>query len=198
MGKSATLLTQLTALPVLYGRLWLDVMYWPKLLQTAGTSAAELHLPAECIYTTLKLLSVSVTVRRPDDGTAKLQHLPTGAIFTIVEPDLQSGRAVGHIVDSMLSPAQAAAVAAQKASVGVAPGGRYASVMSVLQDPVQQLLGFAGLVEQAGLAAELSELEAEMTLFVPSSEVSIEANRCADCQVILTGKCHQMGYPAVT
>jgi hypothetical protein len=45
--------------------------------------------------------------------------------------------------------------------------------MSVLQDPVQQLLGFAGLVEQAGLTAELSEPEAELTLFVPSNEVRL-------------------------
>jgi hypothetical protein len=47
--------------------------------------------------------------------------------------------------------------------------------MSVLQDPVHQLLGFAGLIEQAGLTAELATAEAEQTLFVPSNEVSISS-----------------------
>jgi hypothetical protein len=109
-------------------------------------------------------------LRRPDDGTARLQHLQTGAIFSVVEPDLQSGRAVGHIVDSLLSPAQASSVAAEQGTLD-GPGGRYASAVSVLQDPVHQLLGFAGLIEQAGLTAELSTAEAEQTLFVPSNEV---------------------------
>jgi hypothetical protein len=48
--------------------------------------------------------------------------------------------------------------------------------VTVLHDPVQQLLGFAGLIEQAGLTAELSSAEAEQTLFVPSNEVRAPGN----------------------
>lgn len=116
---------------------------------------------------------------RPDDGTARLQHLPTGAIISIIKPDLQSGQAVAHVVDSLLSPDQAASVAAEQGSASGGPGGRYASAMAVLQDPAQQLLGFAGLVQQAGMAAELSEYAAALTLFVPSNEVRRQAS-CAD------------------
>ncbi|WIA08507.1 hypothetical protein OEZ85_007941 [Tetradesmus obliquus] len=139
-------------------------------LTVPGLALKLEQLAPGAVLTTAEGGSLKVLGVWPDDGTARLQHLPTGAIISIIEPDLQSGQAVAHVVDSLLSPDQAASVAAEQGSAAGGPGGRYASAMAVLQDPAQQLLGFAGLVQQAGMAAELSEDAAALTLFVPSNE----------------------------
>jgi hypothetical protein len=36
---------------------------------------------------------------RAAERPARLQHQPSGVYFSVVEPDLQSGSAVGHVID---------------------------------------------------------------------------------------------------
>lgn len=54
----------------------------------------------------LVLLLLVLLLCRGDDKpvSARLQHQPSGVYFSIVEPDLQSGNAVAHVID-VLPPA---------------------------------------------------------------------------------------------
>lgn len=49
------------------------------------------------------------------DKPARLQHQPSGVFFSIVEPDLQSGSAVAHVIDVLPPAAVLSKVAASPA-----------------------------------------------------------------------------------
>lgn len=95
----------------------------------------------------------------------KLQQQPSGLAFLVLEPDLQLGEAVGHVINSLApSPAHTEQVAA-------GGGARHASALDVLKDPGRNTGDFAQLVEAAGLGEALSAPGAVLTLFAPSNEV---------------------------
>jgi hypothetical protein len=49
--------------------------------------------------------AVCCTDCRAAERPARLQHQPSGVYFSIVEPDLQSGSAVAHVIDVVPSAA---------------------------------------------------------------------------------------------
>lgn len=122
------------------------------------------------------LMSCSV-----EAGSAKLQHLSSGTTISVTEPNLQSGNAVAHVVNSLLPPAPAASMTEQAAAAD--PGGRYESAMTILRDPVQKLRAFATLVQQARLTDLLADAGNELTLFAPSDEVICQGDPQTDAQL---------------
>jgi hypothetical protein len=104
---------------------------------------------------------------RSQDGALQLQHNPSGVMFSVLESDVQSGRAVVHVVDNIIPAAALVNVTVPQPGIG----RFYSSAMDVLFDPRRQLSSFAGLVNNAGLTELLSDPSAELTLFAPSDAV---------------------------
>lgn len=98
-----------------------------------------------------------------------LQHVPSGVTFSVVEPDVQSGSAVGHIVDTLPSEEEVSQEA--KPAVQRAAQGAYRSAVRLLADPALQLGSFAWFVQQAGLGELLSSSSDAFTLLVPHDKV---------------------------
>lgn len=63
----------------------------------------RLSAPCQCTDRPLPLCACSVTCSGAEKP-ARLQHQPSGIYFSVVEPDLQSGSAVAHVID-VLPPA---------------------------------------------------------------------------------------------
>ena len=92
---------------------------------------------------------------------------------TIIESNLQSGNAVAHVIDTVITPpGLIIATDDDPGSVLDAQRKQYASPMQVLDDPALNLSRFAAFVRQAGMEGVLGDGRVEMTVFAPSDRVS--------------------------
>ena len=91
----------------------------------------------------------------------------------IQEPNLQSGNAVAHVIDSVLSPPAAASRAGSGGVSTIQTNNQtYASVARALQAPGLGADWFLALAQAAGLTELLTDATASRTWLVPSTKVS--------------------------
>jgi len=122
------------------------------------------------------LLVVLSDLCRTPSGLLQLHTSANGPALTIVEPDLQSGYAIAHVIDKF-----AGAIAASRGSKAPGPNPGYASAMEVLQDPALRLDLFAQLVQAAGMKDILSGATSEFTLFAPTNQVRDTRKQKGSC-----------------
>jgi hypothetical protein len=91
---------------------------------------------------------------------------------SVIEGNLQSGNAVAHVIDTLITPPGLIIAEDDPGSDAAVQRRQYASPMQALDDPALNCSRFAAFVREAGMEGVLGDGRVEMTVFAPSDRVS--------------------------
>lgn len=133
--------------------------------QLLGTCCSQGSDRRQCVRPDCRIQCLSADCCRPNQQIL----LQAGGKASITEANIQSGQAVGHIIDAVLVPAANAAAAGDARSA--AP--TFDTAAAALQAPDSQARLFDKLVQAADMEDVLGDIHAGVTWVVPSDKVRV-------------------------